>query len=274
MHSSKGKNTGIVPCRQPDSFTLKRRAVYIHLSSIIFQIFCIFPIHFYRTIAINCIIKNQCISIAFRHCDRDVELRKVIVLICDLRKILPRSILYECPVPICIPSHLHRHPLRALGDNLRKVAGDGACSGSGSRSLLLGRLYRRSRRVCGRTRPLRLRGNDHQAHEHHHAHEQGDCSLPKVTFHCLFLLCIYFFRLIPILFSVSRGTAARAVPGEAESTQGVSPCDTPCEALYAALFTEISPCAESGWGCPIRPARPRCSRPRCRPQPAPERSGT
>ena len=196
MHSSKGKNTGIAPCRQPDSFTLKRRAVYIHLSSIIFQIFCIFPIgiiHFYRTIAINCIIKNQCISIAFRHCDRDFELRKNKVLISNLRKPLSRNVRHQFPTPSRIPSHLHRHPLWALGDDVLKVASDGACSGSGSRSLLLGRLYRRPSRVCGRTRPLRLRGNDHQAHEHHHTHEQGDCSLPKVTFHCLFLLCIYFF---------------------------------------------------------------------------------
>ena len=224
IHYIKGENTGIAFCRQPNSFTLKRRAVYIYLSSIIFQIFCIFPIHYYRTIAINCIIKNQYISIAFRHFDRDVEIRRIKVLISSsLRKPLSLSVLHQFPIPSRIPSHLHRHPLRALGDDVLKVAGDGACSGSGSRSLLLGRLYRRSRRVCGRTRPLRLRGNDHQAHEHHHAHEQGDCSLPKVTFHCLFLLCIYFFRLISdFVFCFSRHCGARSARRSRKHTGGIA----------------------------------------------------
>ena len=128
IHYIKGKNTGIALCRQPDSFTLKCCAVYIHLSGIIFQIFRVFPIivfirHFYRTIAINCIIKNQYILIAFRHCDRDIEPRSVPALICGaFRKVHPRSVLHECPVPICIHGHIHRYTCRTLCDNVLKVA--------------------------------------------------------------------------------------------------------------------------------------------------------
>ena len=145
-----------------------------------------------------------------------------------------------------ITGSLHTHPRRALGDDALKVVGDGACSGSGSRSLLLGRLYRRSRRVCGRTRPLRLRGNDHQAHEHHHAHEQGDCSLPKVTFHCLFLLCIYFFRLISdFVFCFSRHCGARSARRSRKHTGGIAMRYPLCRsALRSTLHGDISLCRE------------------------------